>query len=299
MRGNEYPLISVVMITFAHEAYIKQAVEGVLMQNYNGSVELLISNDKSPDNTELIVKEIIANHPNGSWIKYTSHAKNLGMMPNFIWTLQQAKGKYIAICEGDDYWTDPSKLQKQVDFLESNDNVVLCGTNYSKLSNNKIIEINRFKDVSFFDHFNIFADNKVATLTSIFRNDFTIPNYFYECNFGDMILYLELTKNGGKIVVLPFNSSTYRIHDLGVYSGTPYLKNVEKSFSDVLLFMNHNPKNLKYISATFLTYFKEGFVHLVRAILNRPYSDFKFSFIYLNMIFNVIKKQISVFKIIR
>jgi glycosyltransferase involved in cell wall biosynthesis len=114
------PLVSVVMITYNHEAYIAEAIEGVLMQEVDFPVEFIIADDSSPDRTAEIIKKYIKNHPNGHWIVYTRHETNKGMMPNFIWALQQAKGKYIALCEGDDYWTDPLKLQKQVDFLEAN-----------------------------------------------------------------------------------------------------------------------------------------------------------------------------------
>ena len=114
------PKVSVCMITYNHEKFIREAIEGVLMQECNFNVELIVANDCSPDATDSIIQDILKNHPCASWIKYINHKKNLGMMPNFIWALNQCTGKYIALCEGDDYWTDPLKLQKQVDFLEGN-----------------------------------------------------------------------------------------------------------------------------------------------------------------------------------
>ena len=77
-----------------------------------------MANDRSPDATDEIIKSILINNPKASCIKYTNHAVNMGPTPNFMFTLQQAKGRYVAICEGDDYWTDKFKLQKQVDFLK-------------------------------------------------------------------------------------------------------------------------------------------------------------------------------------
>lgn len=114
-------MLSVVMITYNHEEYIKEAIESVLMQECDYEVELIIADDKSPDNTESVVLDIIKNHKNGHWIKYTKHKTNKGMMPNFVWALEQCKGKCVALCEGDDYWIDPLKLQKQVEFLEENE----------------------------------------------------------------------------------------------------------------------------------------------------------------------------------
>ncbi|HAT80174.1 MAG TPA: hypothetical protein DCS17_01820, partial [Flavobacterium sp.] len=120
------PTVSVCMITYLHENFIEQAINGVLMQKGNFEIELIIANDNSPDETNIIVQNCIVNHPNGSWIKYTHHKTNLGMMPNFVWALQQCKGKYIAICEGDDFWTDSFKLQKQIDVLVNYPNLAGC-----------------------------------------------------------------------------------------------------------------------------------------------------------------------------
>lgn len=120
------PLVSVCMITYNHEKYIAQAIEGVLMQQSDFEIELIIADDCSPDNTTEIVNNFIQNHKNGKWIKYIKHKKNLGLMPNFSWALKKCRGKYIALCEGDDYWTDYSKLEKQVNFLEKNPEFSAC-----------------------------------------------------------------------------------------------------------------------------------------------------------------------------
>src|SRR5690606_34101688 len=122
----KFPLISVCMITYNHEAYIKQAIEGILMQQTNFDVELIIADDCSTDRTETIIRELIENHSENFKIKYYRHDINIGMMPNFIFSLKKCTGKYIALCEGDDYWTDPLKLQKQVDFLEGNPEYGIC-----------------------------------------------------------------------------------------------------------------------------------------------------------------------------
>lgn len=117
---NDIPFVSVVMITYGHEKYIQEAINGVLMQECSYSIELIVANDASPDNTSDIVLYIKNTHPRGEWLKYHRHEINLGVQRNALWTYRESRGKYIAICEGDDYWTDPLKLQKQVDFLESN-----------------------------------------------------------------------------------------------------------------------------------------------------------------------------------
>jgi glycosyltransferase involved in cell wall biosynthesis len=132
--------LSVKMLTFKHDNYIAQAINGVLMQVTDFDFELIISDDCSPDNTEQIVKDIQNSHPKGHLIKYLRQKKNIGVLPNGLFALQQCKGKYIAFCEGDDYWTDPNKLQQQVDFLESNGDYTM--TFHSVYVKNEIEGIN-------------------------------------------------------------------------------------------------------------------------------------------------------------
>ncbi|MCX7088114.1 MAG: glycosyltransferase [Methylococcales bacterium] len=117
-RLTAKPVVSVSMITYNHEQYIEEAINGVLMQETDFDVELIISNDNSPDQTDAIVQRIIKEHPKGRWIHYIKHEKNIGMMPNILDNLQRCNGEYIAICEGDDYWTDPLKLHVQIDAMK-------------------------------------------------------------------------------------------------------------------------------------------------------------------------------------
>lgn len=116
------PKVSVVTITYGHEKYIEDTLNGVIMQQYKGPVEFIIANDHSPDETDAVVKQYLATHviPKNIEIKYSCHTHNKGVIANFFWALKQATGTFVAICEGDDYWTDPLKLQKQVFFLENN-----------------------------------------------------------------------------------------------------------------------------------------------------------------------------------
>lgn len=120
-------MVSVIMITYNHEKYIEEAVKGVLMQKCDFDFELIIANDDSTDRSDTVIKHILSEHPQSSKIKYIKRNQNVGMAGNFIDALKQSKGKYIALCEGDDYWTDIMKLQKQVDFLEkNNDYSMVC-----------------------------------------------------------------------------------------------------------------------------------------------------------------------------
>ena len=140
--------ISVCMITYKHEKYIAEAINGVLMQECKFDFELIIADDNSPDNTFLIINEIIKNHPNGSKIKYFKHSANIRMQNNSTFVFSKAKAKYIALCEGDDYWTDPLKLQKQFEFMEAN-------SEYSCVFHDSIIVDENNNYISDFIHDNI------------------------------------------------------------------------------------------------------------------------------------------------
>src|ERR1035437_6654292 len=120
------PIVSVIMITYMHENFIRQAIESVLIQETKFRFESIIADDCSPDKTPEIVNEIISTHSKGYRIKYFRQKENLGMNSNGIFALSKCIGKYIALCEGDDYWTDPYKLQKQVIFLETNSHIAGC-----------------------------------------------------------------------------------------------------------------------------------------------------------------------------
>lgn len=140
LRNNTFdseviPLVSINCITYNHCKYIRDAIEGFLMQRTNFPVEILIHDDASTDGTAEIIREYEKQYPNiirplyeeeNQWVK--------GRRGSMVFNFPRALGKYIAFCEGDDYWTDPYKLQKQVDFLESHPDYGLVHTNYIRKS---------------------------------------------------------------------------------------------------------------------------------------------------------------------
>ena len=204
-------LVSVDMVTYMHEAYIKQAIEGVLTQETSFEYDLIIADDCSLDRTSEIVNEIIKNHDKGYRIKYFRHKKNLGIHVNCLFALQQCKSKYIAVCDGDDYWIDTLKLQKQVDFLEKNEDYNLVG-HYTKSTNDKILgkfteDIFEFKD--------IYQKNiRIPTASLFFRNNIEYPNWINDIYGVDRaVIFLNAQK--GKLKVLPFFGSFYRVHEGG------------------------------------------------------------------------------------
>lgn len=222
------PIVSVCMITYGHEEFITQAITGILDQETTFAYELIIANDCSPDNTGAIVKNIIDTHENGHLIDYYSHKENRGMMSNFAFALQQCKGKYIALCEGDDYWTDTLKLKKQVNFLETHPETNMCFHRAQVLKKRELyvhpvpepFQVKGFQYIELLKTYNF-----ITTASVVFKkpDDLSFPKWFYKVPFGDLSLYKLIAKNTD-IMCLNEVMSVYRKHEDGAYSGLSSLR---------------------------------------------------------------------------
>jgi glycosyltransferase involved in cell wall biosynthesis len=197
-------VVSVCMITYNHQDYISKAIEGVLIQKTNFPFELIISNDTSTDKTEDIINEFIATHPNGALIKKFTQVVNLGMMSNFFFAFKKCTGKYIAMCEGDDFWTDPYKLQKQIDFLEANIEYTICYHRVKVLNKKNFIihditeeRYNKIKNSPITLDDLLDVGNFIHTPSVVFKNVIKeIPYQFEFSSVGDYFLYVMLAKEG-------------------------------------------------------------------------------------------------------
>jgi len=238
---SKLPLVSVCMITYNHEAYIKLAIEGVLMQNTNFDIELIIADDCSTDQTESIINQIIENEARASNIKYFRHTKNQGMIPNFVFSLQKCQGKHIALCEGDDYWTDPFKLQKQVDFLEGNPEYNICFHNVKIYNQEKghfekdTITRNVPETTTILD---LARGNFIHTPSVVIRNDFRMPKWFNKVILGDWSLYMLAIK-GKKLFKFGDEMAVYRMHDQSIWSKLDQEKRNKLTNENVELLLNN------------------------------------------------------------
>jgi glycosyltransferase involved in cell wall biosynthesis len=236
------PIVSVCMITYGHEKYIEQAIEGVLMQQCDFEIELIVANDCSPDNTDLVVEKILKTHPKASSVNYIKQEKNIGMMPNFISTLKKCTGKYIALCEGDDYWTDPLKLQKQVDFLEANEEYVLCFHKIKVLRPDATLVDDFITTVP--EHYKTQETlarlgNYIHTPSVVFRNIIKVfPHEFSLSPIGDYFLYIMLT-NFGKVKMLNDTMAVYR-YGVGVFSALSNVNHIRANIKLFALLMSFN-----------------------------------------------------------
>ena len=123
---DKLPLVSVVMLAYRHGHYIAQAIESVLGQKTDFDVELIIGEDGSPDETLRICRRYEQLYPDEVTVISTGENVSHGTSGNFYRTCLRCRGRYVAMCEGDDCWADSSKLQKQVDFMEANPDCTIC-----------------------------------------------------------------------------------------------------------------------------------------------------------------------------
>lgn len=217
------PTVSVVMITYGHQDFILEAISSILMQKCDFNIELIISNDNSPDNTDIIVKNYLSTNkvPRNIHVKYVKHEINKTAFPNFIWVLNEAEGKYVAICEGDDYWIDPLKLQKQVALMEMYDHASMCvalNTQYDIESGKKKIDT-LYKGANYpliyFDNLNAYFHTSTFLIRKTILSH--ILNKYTHLILGDTPLRFLLI-NEGPFVVLNDVVSVYRITGTGIWS---------------------------------------------------------------------------------
>jgi glycosyltransferase involved in cell wall biosynthesis len=205
------------MITFNHESYIHEAIEGVLLQRCNFPIELIIGDDFSTDKTREICEDYQYRH---SEIRLLPSTTNIGVIPNFIKTLNSCTGKYIALCEGDDYWTDPNKLSKQVEFLELNPNYSFAFHSVHIINelDHKLVKsfkINRKPASGIKD---IVKGKFIPTASMMIRREFLkIPPWFDTIYNGDWCLQMLLA-DIGPAGYLPEVMGVYRLNSGGLSS---------------------------------------------------------------------------------
>ena len=226
--------VSVVMITYNHEAYIQEAALGVLNQKCSYDIEFIIADDNSLDDTEKIIKSLVKSHINGARIKYYKHSSNKGMMKNFVWALNSVKGQYIALCEGDDYWTDPLKLQKQVDFLEKNRDYSICFHKvqvFDQQSQSLQVDDRTRKVAETTTIFDLAKGNYIHTPSVVFRKNFDeLPSVFSTLAVGDYPLHM-LNAQYGKIKCLNEIMAVYRVHGTGYWSSQTLDRQIKSMLS--------------------------------------------------------------------
>ncbi|SDZ73836.1 glycosyltransferase family 2 protein [Bizionia paragorgiae] len=229
------PLLSICCTTFNHEKYVRETIEGFLIQQTSFPIEIIIHDDASTDGTAAIIKEYADKDHRIVIILQDENQFSQKIKPWRNHVFPKAKGKYIALCEGDDYWTDPLKLQKQVDFLEANNDFALCFHNSKKyFQETGTFEINlASSDVANVTTSADLADyNFIATPTVVMRNNFKLEPWFDLMPVGDWPLFFIQVQDK-KIMKLNDYMCVYRIHDKGVWSSASEKQRLEMDVNTI------------------------------------------------------------------
>jgi glycosyltransferase involved in cell wall biosynthesis len=297
------PWVSIVNNTYNQEKFIIDALESFLMQETTFPVEILVHDDASTDRTAEIVKEYELKYPGlvlPIYQKENQYSKNVKPTQNF--QIPRARGKYIAICEGDDYWTDPLKLQKQVELMERHPPASLCvSLNEQLVKNTKEIKrdkpyygidypmITKLEDLNQYFHTSTYLIRK-----SIYSS---LANKYPNLIMGDTSLrYLLISK--GPFVVLNDYVSVYRITGEGIWTR---LSDFEKEVSHYKIFHTFRthfvPEQFKYHLINEMASLKNLLVHFKKKRMIKEWFIHSIKYLYLKirykylMDFSKIKSQ--------
>ncbi|MFT4733812.1 MAG: glycosyltransferase involved in cell wall biosynthesis [Algoriphagus sp.] len=226
----ENPVVSVIVVTYNHELFIEQNLQSILDQDTDFEYEVILANDSSPDNSDAIIKNFLDKHPRGYRVNYFVNNPNLGVMPNSKKALDLAKGKYLALCEGDDFWLDKKKLQKQVDFLEEHNDFAICFHNtrvdfFDQELPSYYVNEGIERDVFTLD--DMIGQDEIwfmATASLLIRSSAygKTPHWLLKSKSGDIPIIILAARNG-KIKYLPEVMAVYR-KNLGSFSHTDNYK---------------------------------------------------------------------------
>lgn len=259
MSESTKPLLSVCCTTYNHENYIAQTIDGFLMQLTSFRIEILIHDDASTDRTADIIRKYEMERPDVIKVIYQSENQfSKGKRPMLL-NFERAQGEYIAFCEGDDYWTDPSKLQKQVEFLEQNPRLAFCGHAVKQVdTEGKTLQeskFNVFKDRHFTPEEITFGPLTIPTLSLLFRNYGKFPSH--SLVNGDRVLLSFLSNFGGGYLSKE-NMGAHRVHQGGIWSSRSLKERIDAgtlTLSKIPKFIKPERKAIAYFSF---------FVHSVR-----------------------------------
>jgi len=243
--------VSVVMITYNHESYITQAIESILMQETNFDYEIVIGEDCSTDRTRDIVKSFVAKYPDKILGLYPE--KNLGMNRNFIQTYQACRGEYFAILEGDDYWLDSKKLQKQVDFLDTHPDFPICFHNAMIAYEDKVNANHPYcskTQPEILSIENLLMENFIPTCSTLWRGGLILikelPDWFYQIKQVDWPMHIFHAEHG-KIGYINEIMAVYRVHNQSNWSSQSDLWKIEAMIQCVNYLKTYFSKKTTYI----------------------------------------------------
>lgn len=235
------PLVSVRISTYQHVGFIRQCLDGVLAQKTDFDYEIIVGEDCSNDGTREIVFEYAKKYP--EIIRVITADINVGAKINGIRCIKKNRGKYSAICEGDDIWNDENKLAYQINFLENNPEYVGCFTNYGTIDEfgDVLKESNLGTDFKSYNQLDILSRKTPKTLTVLYRMSAMpkeMPDSFFKVKNGDLFISALLSKQGN-YAYLARVTGYYREHSGGIWSLTGDKSRYHNQVKTSLRMMDH------------------------------------------------------------
>lgn len=291
--SDQKPLVSVVSITYNHEPYIRDCLEGFVMQKTNFPVEIIIHDDASTDHTADIIREYYEKRPDLFHVIIERENLYSQNKPIVAPLYEMAQGKYIAVCDGDDYWTDPLKLQKQFDFMESHPDYSLCCHNALVHNISEKLTYTFYKnypecDFSL-DYILTNKDYLIRAASVFFRSMFLpeLPKYMGFPHVGDLPLIICMGNNG-KVHCFKEVMSVYRLAAKGSWTS--------KCLSDPTFALNNCVSAIEYLQQVKRLVNKEDAINarISRTILSINHIKFDYKG-YRNKYSKLLFKRLSVF----
>jgi glycosyltransferase involved in cell wall biosynthesis len=214
--------VSVMMITYNHERFIAQAIDSVLAQRVNFDYEIVIGEDCSTDGTRAIILDFQRRHPRR--IVPLLRDQNIGAMRNLESTLAACRGRYLALLEGDDYWTCDEKLQRQVDFLDSKPDCAICchRVEFLNETGSAYEDLLCCRPAGSYTIVDLLRENFVMTCSTVLRRDLVpaLPRWLLKMKLGDLPMF-ALAARHGTIELMDEVMAVYRVHSGGTWSSLP------------------------------------------------------------------------------
>jgi glycosyltransferase involved in cell wall biosynthesis len=214
-------ILDLPMCVYNHGKYIAQAIEGVVNQKTSYKFRLIIGEDSSKDNSREVIMEYARKYPDIIFPYF--HEKNVGAFQNSKFVIEKCSSKYIALCDGDDCWTDIYKLQRQIDFLENNPEFVGCFHNveerYEENAEKASFLYCNFPNAQKISFSDLALGNPIPTCSVVYRNFLfgKLPDWYFELRMGDWPIHL-LNSQFGDFWYIPQLMGVHRIHSNSLWT---------------------------------------------------------------------------------
>jgi glycosyltransferase involved in cell wall biosynthesis len=251
--------LSVLMLTYNHERFLAQAIESVLAQRVNFDYEIVIGEDCSTDGTRAVVMDFHRRYPDRIVPLLRDH--NIGAMRNLEATLAACRGRYVALLEGDDYWTCREKLERQLNFLDTHPGSSMCCHRVQFLDETGFAEFDVYPSLPAGPYTieDLLKGNFVMTCSAVLRRDLVpaLPPWFRKMKLGDWPMFALAAKHG-TIDVMDEVMAVYRVHAGGNWSSLPSITRL-REISRMLKALD---RHLEF-----------QYTYAIRQTIARPYLD--------------------------